>query len=69
MVDKLRTPLPAGTAPDYLVYKLIKNNHAFLKKRGIHEFSLESHNVTGKNTFAYTGWLQFINVFNNVSYL
>ncbi|KAK2196030.1 Ribosomal L28e-Mak16 [Babesia duncani] len=47
---------PCGYAPDCLIFEIIKNNHAFIKKSGHKTFSLESHNVIGKNSATYTGF-------------
>ncbi|EKX73286.1 60S ribosomal protein L28, putative [Theileria equi strain WA] len=43
-------------APDCLVWEITRKSHAFLKKSGFTEFSLEPFNLVGKNTPKYTGF-------------
>uniref|UniRef100_A0A3B0NEY0 60S ribosomal protein l28, putative n=1 Tax=Theileria annulata TaxID=5874 RepID=A0A3B0NEY0_THEAN len=53
----LRTLGPqSGTVPDCLLWELVRNNHAFLKKSRTTTFSLESHNLLSKHSPRFTGY-------------
>ncbi|EAN31349.1 Ribosomal L28e family protein [Theileria parva strain Muguga] len=53
----LRTNVPySGTVPDCLLWELLRNNHAFLKKSRTTTFSLESHNLLSRHCPRFTGY-------------
>ncbi|XP_955276.1 60S ribosomal protein l28, putative [Theileria annulata] len=69
----LRTLGPqSGTVPDCLLWELVRNNHAFLKKSRTTTFSLESHNLLSKHSPRFTVLTQFCITFvgytNKTSY-
>ncbi|BAM40965.1 60S ribosomal protein L28 [Theileria orientalis strain Shintoku] len=47
---------PSGSVPDCLLWELVRNNHAHLKKTTTMNFSLESHNVVSLHSPKYTGY-------------
>ncbi|UVC54252.1 60S ribosomal protein L28 [Theileria orientalis] len=47
---------PSGSVPDCLLWELVRNNHAHLKKTITRNFSLESHNVVSRHSPKFTGY-------------
>ncbi|UKK01100.2 60S ribosomal protein L28 [Theileria orientalis] len=47
---------PSGSVPDCLLWELVRNNHAHLKKTLTRNFSLESHNVVSQHSPKFTGY-------------
>ncbi|GFE52854.1 60S ribosomal protein L28, putative [Babesia ovis] len=53
-----REELPYGTAPDCLVWELVKKNNSHLFKSGHETFSRERHNIMARNTPVFSGLRQ-----------